>query len=145
MAVRTIPLTQISIPDTQDYYPGLKIANQIPQVFIRLQRALDLSTFSANDVLAKSPLVPEGFIGKTEDFNINIATTGTAVIALVILDAANNILSTVLDNITSSSSGFGAVVLPNQRIAAIVLTAGTGTLRSVDISGTWTFIGDNPP
>lgn len=145
MAVRTTQ--SVVLPRVSDFFPGLRIGDKIPKVFIRQRTAtvLDGTNFPAGYILAQSAIVPEGFTGKVEDFNVNFTTAGTAVLGVVVLDANGNTVGTLLDNVAVSQSGIGSTVFPGQAIGVSVITAGTGTLRSIDFSGDHIFIGNDSP
>jgi len=128
-----------------DFFPGILIGDSIPSVFIRDGSAKDILGLAVNRVIARSATVPKNFIGKVEDFNINFTTPGSGVVKVVILDPSGNIIDELIQGISTSQSGIGATVFPQQAIGLAIQTAGTGLISSIDFSGRMVFIGVNPP
>lgn len=107
---------------------------QQPFVFLKSNNN-NLSSNVNNAVLILSgALIPQGFKGVVEDFNVNF-TTAAGTIRLALVDSENSIIIDILRDITSSTNGVGKTVLdPGQRLAIVGQSAGAGTF-SVYCSG----------
>lgn len=106
-----------------------------PQIFLKSNNN-NLSSNVADAVLILSGVkIPQGHRATVEDFNINF-TTVAGTVRLVILDAAENIITDVLRSINSSTNGTGKTVLEEgQSLAVVGQVAGAGVF-SVYCSGT---------
>lgn len=128
---------------TSDLFPGIQIGSEIPTSFIKSQTSININGIGANTIIARSPPVPDGFVGKIQDFNVNFSSTGTGSVQLVRITSSGQIFNTVLVNIAASQSGIGQTVLSSGEACAIVIdTAGTGTIESMDFTGILVFAGD---
>lgn len=106
-----------------------------PFVFLRTLPAGVTTNEAADVLLAMGTPVPRGFKGQVEDFNINFVTAAGTV-QLVIMNSSGNIVSRVLRNISSDTSGIGKTILDEgERLALVGQTAGAG-VASVYCSGT---------
>ena len=97
-----------------------------PEIWLKSNNN-NLSSNVADGVLILPGLiVPDGYRGVVEDFNISF-TTVAGTIRLVVLDPSGNIRMDILRGITNNTNGTGRTVLEeNESIAVVGQSAGAG-------------------
>lgn len=99
-----------------------------PEILLSSGRSAITATHTADIEILKGFEVPRGFRATVKDYNINWTSSGGKV-GLVIMDRSNNIVSTIIEQISASVSGAGGTVLEEgQKLALVGHTSGAGVL-----------------